>query len=565
MSHSLPLITTLAIALGLALILGFIAVRLKLPIVVGYLVTGIFIGTHTPGFVANAEIARELAEIGVMLLMFGVGLHFSLNDLIAVRKIALPGAILQILVATALGTWVASSWGWALGGALVFGLALSVASTAVLLRALESHNLLESLSGRIAVGWLVVEDLATILVIVLLPPLSLWLQSRTQGITETHLWQTLGLTILQVSAFITLMVVAGRKIFPKILWQITRTGSRELFTLCIVAGAITVAYLASTLFGVSFALGAFFAGMMMSESPLSHRAAEESLPLREAFSVLFFVSVGMLFDPLVLIHQPLEVLAVLGIIMLGKTAAAAALVLFFRYPLNTALLVSASLAQIGEFSFILASLGVSLNLLPLEGQSLILAGALISIALNPLLFKVIIPLEAWASSRPYLNKLFDRSHDPLTALPTKTKQKYLSGQVVLVGYGRVGSRIGKILFKNGVPFIVAEQDRELVEELRLKKIVAIFSYTDEPQLLLQAHVARASMLIIAIPDTFGIRQIIRQARIVNSKIEILVRVHNDEEASLLQEEKGVRVFYSENELAKSIGAYVLKRYGIERK
>lgn len=563
MSHSIPLITTLAIALGLALILGFIAVRLKLPVIVGYLVTGVLIGSHTPGFVANTEIARELAEIGVMLLMFGVGLHFSLNDLMAVRKIALPGALLQIMVATALGTWLATTWGWGSGGSLVFGVALSVASTVVLLRALEDYNILESISGHIAVGWLVVEDLAMILVIVLLPPLGIWLEGRAQGVAEGNLSETLGFTLIKISAFITLMIVVGRKIFPRILWQITRTGSRELFTLCIVAAAITVAYAAAMLFGVSFALGAFFAGMMMSESPLSHRAAEESLPLREAFAVLFFVSVGMLFDPLILINQPLRVLAVVGIIVLGKTMAATALVLLFRYPLNTALLVSASLAQIGEFSFILAGLGVSLGLLPAEGQSLILAGALISIAINPLLFKVIVPLEAWASSRAYLDGLLKQPTDPLAKLPMTTDKKYLSGQVVLVGYGRVGRRIGENLFENGIPYVVAEQNREIVAHLRANKIAAIFGDSSAPQALLQAHVARASMLIIAIPDTFNARQMIKAARAVNRKIEILVRAHDDEEANLLFQEKVTKVFYSEYELAQSISAYALKRYGIK--
>lgn len=389
MSHSMPLITTLATALGLALVFGFIAVRLKLPVLVGYLLTGMLIGPHTPGFVANTEIARELAEIGIMLLMFGVGLHFSFHDLVAVRKIALPGAILQIIAAATLGMLLAASWGWPLGGSLVFGLALSVASTVVLLRALEAHHALKSESGRIAVGWLVVEDLVTVLVIVLLPPLAEWLQGTSQGISETNLGQTLGLTLLKITAFITLMLVVGRKVFPKILWHISRTGSRELFTLCVIAAAISVAYIASLFFDVSFALGAFFAGMMLRESPFSHRAAEESLPLREAFAVLFFVSVGMLFDPMILINHPFKLLGVISIIILGKTIAAAGLVLLLRYPLNTALFVSVSLAQIGEFSFILAGLGVELGVLPVEGQSLILAGALISIALNPFLFRLI--------------------------------------------------------------------------------------------------------------------------------------------------------------------------------
>ena len=399
MSPSIPLITTLATAFGLALLFGFLTAQLKLPVLVGYLLAGIVIGPYTPGFVANGAIARELAEIGVMLLMFGVGLHFSLKDLIAVWKIALPGALLQIIIASALGTWIATTWGWNVGGAFIFGLSLSVASTVVLLRALEGCNGLKSISGRIAIGWLVVEDLAMIIVIVLLPPLAGWLNGSLPSIADGHLVETLSFTFMKISVFVTLMMVVGRKIFPKILWQISQTGSRELFTLCVITTAITVAFIASELFDVSFALGAFFAGMMMRESPLSQRAAAHSLPLREAFAVLFFVSVGMLFDPLVLLHHPVQLLAVIGIIVFGKIIIAAVLMLGFRYPLKTALLVSVSLAQIGEFSFILAALGVNLGLLPPTGQSLILAGALISIAVNPLLFKVLNVLDALLSRR----------------------------------------------------------------------------------------------------------------------------------------------------------------------
>ena len=376
MPHSVTLISTIAAGLGLALIMGFIAARLKLPVLVGYLIAGIIIGPATPGFVADIELSSQLAEIGVMLLMFGVGLHFSLDDLLAVRRIALPGAVAQITVATALGMFVSALWGWSLASGIVFGLALSVASTVVLLKALESRGLLDSVNGRIAIGWLLVEDLVMVLVLVLLPAMSLWLGDAPNAAAEPagdrSLATTLALTIGQVSIFVVLMLVVGRRLFPWLLWQIARTGSRELFTLCIVAAAVGIAYGSAILFGVSFALGAFFAGMVMRESPLSYRAAEESLPLRDAFSVLFFVSVGMLFEPAVLISEPLHVLVVLAIIIFGKSLAAFVIVLLFRYPLNTALTVSASLAQIGEFSFILANFGVSLGLLPPEGQSLIL-------------------------------------------------------------------------------------------------------------------------------------------------------------------------------------------------
>ncbi|MFB8829707.1 YbaL family putative K(+) efflux transporter [Azotobacter sp. CWF10] len=561
MPHSLPLITTLATAFGLALLLGVLAARLKLPALVGYLLAGIMLGPFTPGFVADAHLGHELAEIGVMLLMFGVGLHFSLDDLLAVRKIALPGAVLQIAVATALGAGIAAAWGWSLGGALVFGLALSVASTVVLLRTLEAHGILDSMNGRIAVGWLVVEDLAMVLVLVLLPPLASALGGDTPDAGAGSLWGTLALTLLKVSAFIALMLVGGRRVLPKLLWLVAGTGSRELFTLCVVAAAVSIAYGAAELFGVSFALGAFFAGMVLRESEFSHRAAEESLPLREAFAVLFFVSVGMLFDPRVLVEQPLQVLAVVGIIVIGKSIAAAVLVLLLRYPLKTALIVSASLAQIGEFSFILAGLGVSLGLLPVEGQSLILAGALISIALNPVVFKASEPLLAWLGSHSKLARQLERPADPLAELPMSTHERYLSGQVVLVGYGRVGRRIARALAERNIPYVVAEQNRELVERLRADGGAAVSGDAADPAVLIQAHIARASMLVVAIPDTLGARQMINTARTLNPTIETVLRTHNEEEAELLEREAAGKVFLGENELAGSMTRHVLERYG----
>lgn len=417
MPHSVNLIHTIAAALGLALALGFVATRLRLPALVGYLLAGVVIGPFTPGFVADAAMASQLAEIGVMLLMFGVGLHFSLGDLLAVRKIAVPGAVVQIMVATLMGMGLAYWWGWGLGGALVFGLSLSVASTVVLLRALETLGILETYTGRIAVGWLVVEDLVMVLVLVLLPPLAGVLGGNGASADASDLAKTLGLTLLQVGGFVVLMLVVGRRVFPWVLWQVARTGSRELFTLCVVAAAVGIAFGSAALFGVSFALGAFFAGMVMRESEFSHRAAQESLPLRDAFAVLFFVSVGMLFNPAVLWDRPLQVLAVVAIIMVGKTLAAAALVLSFRYPLNTALTVSASLAQIGEFSFILVGLGASLGLLPAEGTSLVLAGALISMALNPMLFHAIAPLQGWLRTRSALARRLEERDDPWPSCP----------------------------------------------------------------------------------------------------------------------------------------------------
>ncbi|HEY6364186.1 MAG TPA: YbaL family putative K(+) efflux transporter [Candidatus Binatia bacterium] len=564
MPHNVTLITTIAAALGLALIMGFIAARLKLPVLVGYLIAGIIIGPATPGFVADLELSSQLAEIGVMLLMFGVGLHFTLEDLLAVRRIALPGAIVQIAVATLLGTSVAAFWGWSFAAGVVFGLALSVASTVVLLRALEDRSLLDSVNGRIAVGWLVVEDLVMVLVLVLLPPLAVWLGGNVEvpveNTGERSLLTTLALTLGRISVFIVLMLVVGKRLFPWLLWQIARTGSRELFTLCIIAAAVGIAYGSAELFGVSFALGAFFAGMVMRESPLSYRAAEESLPLRDAFSVLFFVSVGMLFDPNVIINQPPKLLLVLAIIVFGKSLAAFFLVLLFRYPLNTALTVSASLAQIGEFSFILANLGVSLGILPTEGQSLILAGAIISIALNPLVFRAIEPAQAWIRSRSKLAQTLERPDDPLAVLPMTTDLNRLTGQVVLVGYGRVGRRIGEALTEKGISFVVAEENREIVEQLRKTGIPAVSGDAADPAVLIQAHIQRARMLVIAIPDTLDVRRMIEIARTVNPRIETVVRTHSEEEAGLLEKENTGKVFLGEHELALAMIRHVLERY-----
>ena len=559
MPHSLNLINTIAAALGLALVLGFLATRVRLPALVGYLLAGVVIGPYTPGFVADAAMASQLAEIGVMLLMFGVGLHFSLGDLLAVRKIAVPGAVVQIMVATALGMAVASWWGWSLGGALVFGIALSVASTVVLLRALETLGILDTYTGRIAVGWLVVEDLAMVLVLVLLPPLSGVLGGNTAAATSVSIWQTLGWTLLQVGGFVALMLVVGRRVFPWVLWQVARTGSRELFTLCVVAAAVGIAFGSAVLFGVSFALGAFFAGMVMRESEFSHRAAQESLPLRDAFAVLFFVSVGMLFNPSVMWERPLQVLAVVAIIIVGKSLAAAALVLAFRYPLHTALTVSASLAQIGEFSFILVGLGASLGLLPPEGASLVLAGALISIALNPLVFRAIAPLQKWLLARSALARRLEQRDDPLAELPTSTDERYLARQVVLVGYGRVGRRVASVLAAHNIPLVVAEQNRELVEKLRAQGMAAVFGDAVEPAVLIQAHIARAHMLVIATPDTLNVQQIIATARLLNPGIETVVRSHGEEEAVRLEKECGSTVFMGEEALAQAMAGHVLAR------
>lgn len=563
MPHDVSLIATIAFGFGIAMVLGLLATKLNMPPLVGYLVAGIVVGPNSPGFVADVGLAGQLAEIGVMLLMFGVGLHFSLQDLMAVRRIAVPGAIVQIAVATALGMGVSWFWDWGLGGSLVFGLCLSVASTVVLLRALEAKNLLKSVNGQIAVGWLVVEDLVMVLVLVLMPAVAEVLAPPSPGAVHTvsasDIWTTVGITLAKVTAFVVLMLVVGRRVLPRLLWWVARTGSRELFTLSVVAVAVGVAFGAAKLFDVSFALGAFFAGMMMRESEFSHRAADESLPLRDAFAVLFFVSVGMLFDPAVIIEQPLKLLAVVTIILVGKTAAAVALVLLFRYPFNTALTVGASLAQIGEFSFILAGMGVALHMMPAEGQSLVLAGALISIALNASLFAAVDPIRRWLLARSEFARRLELRDDPLSELPMSTDPRLLTKQVVLVGYGRVGRRIARSLSEHHIPYVVAEQNREVVDALRKKGVPAVSGDAQTPEVLIQAHVTRAAMLVIAIPDTVNVRQMVEIARQLNPEIQIVLRTHNEEEAELLQKETQGTVFLGEHELARGMTDHVLGR------
>jgi len=560
MSHEATLIATVAAAFGAAMVLGFIAHKLRMPPLVGYLFAGILIGPYTRGFVGDVALAGQLAEIGVMLLMFGVGLHFSFEDFPAVRRIAVLGAGMQIVAATAIGVAVALAWHWSIGGALVFGLSLSVASTVVLLRALEERRLLESFNGHLAVAWLVVQDLAMVLVLVLLPPLAGILGGNVpHGGSGRGLAATLAITFIELLAFVAFMLIVGRRLFPRLLWAVARTGSRELFTLCVVAAAVGTAYGSARLFGVSFALGAFFSGMMMRESALSHRAAAESLPLRDAFAVLFFVSVGMLFDPAVLLHRPLEVAAVTAIVTLASPLAAMAIILAFRYPLATALTVGAGLAQIGEFSFILAALGVSLGLLTPQAQSVILAGALISIAVNPLVFAAVEPLRRWIAARSHVARSLARNPDPLAELPVSVDLSLLTGHVVIVGYGRVGWRIAQALRKQTISCVVIEQSRELVERLREQSIPAVSGDASDPFVLIQGHVARARMLVIATPDTLHVRKMAETARMLNPQIEIVLRTHSDEEAALLRQERIGTVFMGEHELALGMTTHVLTR------
>ena len=554
MPHDTTLISTIAAGLGFAFVFGFVAQRLRLPPLVGYLVAGIAVGPFSPGFIADTSVAGQLAEIGVILLMFGVGLHFSLGDLLAVRRIAVPGAIAQIAAATALGAAVAHFWGWPWDQGLVFGLALSVASTVVLLRALEQRGILDSVDGKIAVGWLIVEDLVTVLALVVLPALA-------QPLGGSGLWSALAVTLGKVVAFLAIMLVVGRRAVPWLLERVARTGSRELFTLCVLAIALGVAVGAAGLFGVSFALGAFFAGVVINESDLSHQAASEALPLQDAFAVLFFVSVGMLFDPRILLEQPLQVLAVLAIVLLGKSLAAFAIVLAFRYPVRTALTISASLAQIGEFSFILAGLGVSLGLLPPEGQSLVVAGALLSITLNPLAFGVVGPLDRWLRARPRLVGALERSEADARLAATPAAEERLREHAVLVGHGRVGGTVGEALERYGIPYVAIERDRRTVEALRERGVLALSGDATRPGILSLAHPERARLLVVATPDPFQAREVIALARKANPKIDIVVRTHGVAEERYLEGLQVGRAVMGERELALGMAHYALLSLG----
>jgi len=524
MPHEIHLISTIAAAFGFAMILGLLAARLRLPPLVGYLLAGIFIGPFTPGFVGDIGLASQLAEIGVMLLMFGVGLHFSLADLMKVKSIAIPGAVVQILVAVGLGAMAATAWGWPGSTAIVFGLCLSVASTVVLLRALETRGQLQSVNGQIAIGWLIVEDLVMVLVLVLLPALSSMSQEST-GLMQTLVW-----LVLKLAAFAAVMLLIGKRLLPRLLWWIAQTGSQELFRLGVIAVAIGVAFGAAKLFDVSFALGAFFAGMMLRESDLSHRAAEESLPLRDAFAVLFFVSVGMLFDPAVVWQHPFKLLIVVLVIVLGKTIAAVALVMLFGYPLTTAFTVAAGLAQIGEFSFILAGLSLSLGLISKEAQDLILAGALVSIALNSALFTLIEPIRLLILDKSALARKLEHRADSLNELPGSTDRSLLEGQVVLVGYGRVGRRLGQALRARGMAMVVIDQNKTIIEALRGDGIPAVLGDGSSPEALIQAHIAHASMLVLAVDDPVVTQRTASLAREFKPNLAIVIRAHSQDEA-----------------------------------
>jgi CPA2 family monovalent cation:H+ antiporter-2 len=563
--HETSLIALLAIGFVLALLLGLAANVLRVSPIVGYLLAGIAVGPFTPGFVGDSSLASQLSEIGVILLMFGVGLHFSIRDLMSVRAIALPGAVAQIITATAIGAGMAHLLGWSLGAGLVFGLSLSVASTVVLLRALEERNALQSSEGKIAVGWLIVEDLAMVLALVMLPALAGVLGGDASAAhapgTSGNLWLALLITLAKVALFVALALVVGTRIVPWLLMRVTRTGTRELFTLCVLAIALGIAYGSSAAFGVSFALGAFFAGVILSESELAHQAGNDSLPLKDAFAVLFFVSVGMLFDPTVLVREPLAVLGVLAIIMVGKSAAAFVIVLLFRHPLRTALTVSASLAQIGEFSFILASLGGSLGLLPADGRDLILAGAILSIALNPVTFAGVTPLTRWIESNPRLLRMLERPGAERHRRPVSSAST-LRNHAIVIGYGRVGGAIGKELKAQGLPFSVIERDHLMLASAQQAGVPTIVGDAAITGVLEAAGLEHARLVVVATPDSFQARRIVELAQTHKPGIDIVVRTHSETELKALEELKVGHVVLGERELAHGMLEYALRSLGV---
>lgn len=516
---------------------------MKLPTIAGYLLAGVVIGPFTPGYVADQKLANELAELGVILLMFGVGLHFSLKDLLAVRVVAVPGAIGQIASATLMGMALSWAMGWTLGAGIVFGLALSVASTVVLLKALQERRLVESERGRIAIGWLIVEDIVMVLTLVLLPPLA----SLLGGVSPTNpedmrlvmslgvgpIWGTLAVTAAKIIAFLTLMLVVGRKLVPWLLHHTAHSGSRELFRLSALAIALGIAFGASSLFGVSFALGAFFAGMVMAESPLSSQAARETLPLRDAFAVLFFVSVGMLFNPSVIAEHPVAVLAVFLIIVVGKSAVAYLIVRAFRYPRSVALTISASLAQIGEFSFILMVLGAQLKIIPDVARDLVVAGAILSILVNSFIF---VGLDKWIRAHEPRPAEPLPSDEPMSAWPANREEAptMLTDHFVLVGHGRVGARLRAALLERGLPFLVVEDDPSAVRELSALGVETFAGGGGEKALLDQINLKGARCLISAISDAFEAGSIIEQAKASNPQICVIARANSQEAVDYLR-------------------------------
>ncbi|QIL21402.1 YbaL family putative K(+) efflux transporter [Thermomonas sp. HDW16] len=547
MPHHTSLIAMLCIGFVMACALGMLAQRLKLSPLVGYLLAGVLVGPFTPGFVADQTLAPQLAEVGVILLMFGVGLHFSLRDLLDVKNVAIPGALGQIAFVTTLGTGFGLLLGWDTMAAVVFGLALSVASTVVVMRALEERRLLDTRRGRIAIGWLVVEDLAMVLALVLLPAIAGALGAG-EKVGATGIIGALAWTLLKVAAFVVFMLVVGRRVIPRVLESVAGMGSRELFTLCVLAIALGVAYGAAALFDVSFALGAFFAGMLLNESELSHKAAADSLPMRDAFAVLFFVSVGMLFNPEILVEHPLLVLATVAIIVFGNAFVAWCIVRMMKLPQLTALTIAASLSQIGEFSFILVGLGLTQKLIPQEAHDLVLAGALLSIIANPLLFTW---LDRWQQKQQpgtaATQVLADNSEVP----------EDIGGHAIVIGYGRVGKELSRLLQDRGVPMVMVETDSDRVEQARKNGLITVRGNAASEKALKATRPDTAQLAILAIPQALEAGEIIAKLKKMNPEISVLARAHSEAEVKHLLGHGADAAVLAERELAYSLADMVM--------
>lgn len=566
MDHEPVLIATIAIGLTAAFIGGLIARRCRLPEIVGYITAGVVIGPFTPGLVADPELATELAELGVILLMFGVGIHFSFRDLLAVKDIALPGAAAQIAVTTALGTALGIALGWGIGGGLVLGLAISIASTVVLLRSLTDRGEVDSPQGRVAIGWLIVQDLVTVVVLVLLPALAPTLggqgASETAAASASGPLVALAIALGKAALFAVLMVVAGTRLVPRLLLLVSREGSPELFTLAVLAIALGIAYVASGLFGVSFALGAFLAGAVVSESDMSHQAAADALPLRDAFAVLFFVSVGMLLDPSFLIADPLVIIALVAIVVIAQPVAAFVIVALLGHSLRIGLTVAAGLGQIGEFSIILATMGVALGLLPGAGFQLIVAAALLSIALNPLLFRAVDPLEHRLRDDRVLAGLRARRAGHRSTLEPGVREG-LRQHAILAGYGRVGRMIGPALERRGFRYVVITEARDVVDRLRERGIAALYGDAANPEVLELANIEHARLLIVATPDPTETLLIVDRAHAIAPSLDIVVWTHNDAEAAYLRAlGPRIQAVHGERELAVQMARYALRRFGV---
>jgi CPA2 family monovalent cation:H+ antiporter-2 len=561
--HEPVLISTIAIGLTAAFIGGFVARRVGLPTIVGYILAGVVIGPFTPGLVADPTVATELAEIGVILLMFGVGIHFSIHDLLAVRSIAIPGALIQTVVSAALGILLGSALGWGPGGGLVLGIALSIASTVVLLRTLGDRQELDTPEGEIAVGWLIVEDLLAVLVLVLLPSIAPILTGSADLATAgPGLLGGVAVALGKAAIFALLMIVAGARLVPWLMLVVAREGSRELFSLAVLAIALGIAFVSSSVFGVSFALGAFLAGVVVSESDMSHQAAADALPLRDAFAVLFFVSVGMLLDPAYLAANPIPVLAVVALVVVGKAVTKLLIVAGAGYPPRVALTVAAGLAQIGEFSFIVATIGRALDLLPDAGYQLIVAGALISIAINPVLFAIIRPIERRLRESPAVSALMDRRGGELGRLRPEERAD-LRLHAIVCGYGRVGRLLGPAFERRGFRYVVITQQRDEIDRLRGLGITAIYGDAANPVVLDMAGIATARLVVVATADPHETRLIVERVRDLNPVVDVVVRTHSDTEAAHLRSLGGkVQAVHAERELAVQMARYALRRFGI---